>query len=98
MAAHPKTLDFSPISAFLAATGTRNRLTAIPELLEPSRVQLENRCALDGEIVVAKRTLALDFEALRLRIHPAASRVKLEKPRWRRGTKSQPSPFYGFDF
>src|SRR6202047_2742682 len=47
-----------------------------PELLEPLRVQLPNRCVLDGEIVVAKNT-GLDFEALQLRIHPAASRVRL---------------------
>src|SRR6266496_686450 len=47
-----------------------------PELLEPLRSQLPARCVLDGEIVVAKDG-ALDFEALQLRIHPAASRVKL---------------------
>jgi ATP-dependent DNA ligase len=47
-----------------------------PELLEPVRTQLPARCVLDGEIVVAKKS-ALDFEALQLRIHPAASRVKL---------------------
>src|SRR6266576_6745962 len=47
-----------------------------PELLEPLRSQLPARCALDGEIVVAKAG-GLDFEALQLRIHPAASRVKL---------------------
>src|SRR5579863_2882242 len=47
-----------------------------PELLDPIRAQLPTRCALDGEIVVA-RNGALDFEALQLRIHPAASRVKL---------------------
>ena len=47
-----------------------------PELLEPLRSQLPNRCVLDGEIVVAKNG-ALDFDALQLRIHPAASRVKL---------------------
>jgi len=47
-----------------------------PELLEPLRLQLPARCVLDGEIVVA-RDKALDFEALQLRIHPAASRVKL---------------------
>jgi ATP-dependent DNA ligase len=45
-------------------------------LLEPLRSQLPARCALDGEIVVAKND-GLDFEALQLRIHPAASRVKL---------------------
>ncbi|HEY3041132.1 MAG TPA: ATP-dependent DNA ligase [Pyrinomonadaceae bacterium] len=47
-----------------------------PELLEPMQSQLPTRCVLDGEIVVAKNG-ALDFEALQLRIHPAASRVKL---------------------
>src|SRR4026208_1032588 len=47
-----------------------------PELLEPLRSQLPARCVLDGEIVVA-RNGGLDFEALQLRIHPAASRVKL---------------------
>lgn len=47
-----------------------------PELLEPLRSELPARCVLDGEIVVAKDS-GLDFEALQLRIHPAASRVKL---------------------
>jgi ATP-dependent DNA ligase len=47
-----------------------------PELLEPVRTQLPARCVLDSEIVIAKDG-ALDFEALQLRIHPAASRVKL---------------------
>jgi ATP-dependent DNA ligase len=47
-----------------------------PELLEPLGAQLPARCVLDGEIVVA-RNGALDFDALQLRIHPAASRVKL---------------------
>ena len=47
-----------------------------PELIEPLRAQLPDRCVLDGEIVIAKDG-GLDFEALQLRIHPAASRVKL---------------------
>src|SRR3954462_6360894 len=47
-----------------------------PELLEPIKEQLPPQCVLDGEIVVA-RDGGLDFEALQLRIHPAASRVKL---------------------
>ncbi len=47
-----------------------------PELFDPIRAQLPQRCVLDGEIVVARRA-GLDFEALQLRIHPAASRVKL---------------------
>lgn len=47
-----------------------------PELVEVLRAQLPARCALDGEIVLA-RNGALDFEALQLRIHPAESRVRL---------------------
>jgi ATP-dependent DNA ligase len=47
-----------------------------PELHEPLRAQLPARCVLDGEVVIAKDG-ALDFEALQLRIHPAASRVAL---------------------
>jgi ATP-dependent DNA ligase len=47
-----------------------------PELLDPLRSELPARCVLDGEIVVAKDD-GLDFEKLQLRIHPAASRVRL---------------------
>src|SRR5213592_2353624 len=47
-----------------------------PELLAPLQSQLPARCVLDGEIVMA-RDGGLDFEALQLRIHPAAARVKL---------------------
>ena len=47
-----------------------------PELLEPLRSQLPSRVVVDGEIVISIDS-ALDFEALQLRIHPAASRVKL---------------------
>src|SRR5512132_1977979 len=47
-----------------------------PELEGPLRARLPDRCVVDGEIVIAGRG-GLDFEALLLRIHPAASRVKL---------------------
>ncbi len=47
-----------------------------PELLEPIRSELPDRCVLDGEIVIA-RDGGLDFDALQLRLHPAASRVNL---------------------
>ena len=47
-----------------------------PELMEPLRRQLPDRCVLDGEIVIASDR-GLDFDALQLRIHPAASRVNL---------------------
>ena len=46
-----------------------------PELIEPLKAQLPERCVLDGEIVIVGRN-GLDFEALQLRLHPAASRVK----------------------
>ncbi len=47
-----------------------------PELVDPLMQQLPERCVVDGEIVIA-RNGALDFDALQLRVHPAASRVKL---------------------
>src|SRR4029079_19634275 len=47
-----------------------------PELLATLQSQLPDRCVLDGEIVNAREG-ALDFDALQLRIHPAASRIKL---------------------
>jgi ATP-dependent DNA ligase len=46
-----------------------------PELREPLLRQLPQQCVLDGEIVIA-RDSGLDFDALTMRIHPAASRVK----------------------
>lgn len=60
-----------------------------PDLLEPLREQLPQQCVLDGEIVIA-RNGALDFDALQLRIHPAASRVKLL-------AKQTPASFVFFD-
>jgi ATP-dependent DNA ligase len=53
-----------------------------PELEAPLRAQLPERCVLDGEVVIATGGV-LDFDALLLRIHPAASRVATlaaEKP------------------
>ena len=47
-----------------------------PELAEPLKAQLPDRCVLDGEVVIAHDG-ALDFEALLLRIHPAESRVRM---------------------
>ena len=47
-----------------------------PELEAPLRASLPPRIVVDGEIVIATGE-ALDFEALLLRIHPAASRIKL---------------------
>ena len=47
-----------------------------PELIAPVAASLPERCVVDGEIVIVSAG-GLDFEALLLRIHPAASRVQL---------------------
>jgi ATP-dependent DNA ligase len=47
-----------------------------PELLGPLQSALPARCVLDGEIVIVRNS-GLDFEALQLRLHPAAKRVNL---------------------
>ena len=60
-----------------------------PELEAPLRAQLPARSVVDGEIVIA-RGEGLDFEALLLRIHPAASRVKLL-------AEETPASFVAFD-
>jgi ATP-dependent DNA ligase len=47
-----------------------------PEVVEALLDRLPERCVLDGEIVIAGAN-GLDFDSLQLRLHPAASRVKL---------------------
>jgi ATP-dependent DNA ligase len=47
-----------------------------PELAEPLKASLPERCVVDGEVVIATDG-ELAFESLLLRIHPAASRVKM---------------------
>ena len=47
-----------------------------PEVVEGILAELPRRCVIDGEIVLPDFTTGrLDFEALQLRLHPAASRV-----------------------
>lgn len=60
-----------------------------PELEQALVEQLGTPVVLDGEIVVAGES-GLDFEALQLRIHPAASRVKLL-------AEQTPASFVAFD-
>jgi ATP-dependent DNA ligase len=60
-----------------------------PELHEALLERLPPECVLDGEIVIAAKG-GLDFDALQLRLHPAASRVaKL--------ARETPSSFIAFD-
>lgn len=47
-----------------------------PELMAPITELLPERCVVDGEIVIAQGG-ALDFDALQMRLHPAASRVRM---------------------
>ena len=60
-----------------------------PELAAPLRANLPERCVVDGEVVIS-RDGSLDFEALLLRIHPAASRVKML-------AEGSPASFVGWD-
>src|ERR1700753_4284817 len=60
-----------------------------PDLVESLRAGLPARCVMDGEIVIV-RNEGLDFDALQLRLHPAASRVKML-------AEQMPSSFVGFD-
>jgi ATP-dependent DNA ligase len=49
-----------------------------PEVVDAVLAELPSRSVIDGEVVVPNFAAGrLDFEALQLRIHPAASRVKL---------------------
>ena len=47
-----------------------------PDMIEPLKAHLPAKCVTDGELVIAREG-RLDFDALQLRIHPAASRVKM---------------------
>lgn len=60
-----------------------------PELVRAVKEYLPRRAVVDGEVVISDRR-GLDFEALLLRIHPAASRVKLL-------SESTPASFVAFD-
>jgi ATP-dependent DNA ligase len=60
----------------LGSRNERPMTRYFPEVVEAVLASTPRRCVLDGEIVVARGD-RLDFEALQLRIHPAASRVEL---------------------
>ena len=60
----------------LGSRNERPMTRYFPEVVEAVLANTPRRCVLDGEIVVPRGD-RLDFEALQLRIHPAASRVTL---------------------
>src|SRR5205809_2029470 len=61
---------------FLQSRNTQPMNRYFPELVDALLRELPERCVVDGEVVIVGPN-GLDFEALLLRIHPAASRVKL---------------------
>lgn len=73
----------------LGSRNVRPLTRYFPELVDAARTELPPRCVLDGEIVIATGD-GLDFEALQLRLHPAASRVQLLAGR-------TPAAFIAFD-
>ncbi len=75
----------------LASRNERPFTRYFPELLDPLRASLPERCVVDGEIVVpATDDRGLDFDALLQRIHPAVSRVN-------RLAAETPASFVAFD-
>jgi ATP-dependent DNA ligase len=75
----------------LASRNERPFTRYFPELLDPLRATLPDRCVVDGEIVVPDRDgRGLDFDALLQRIHPAESRV-------RRLAGETPASYVAFD-
>lgn len=60
----------------LQSRDTKSLNRYFPEVEASLLAHLPERCVLDGEIVIAGLG-GLDFDALQLRIHPAASRVRL---------------------
>ncbi len=73
----------------LASRNGRPITRYFPELVRGLRIELPDRCVLDGEVVVASGG-RLQFELLQQRIHPAASRVALL-------AEQTPARFVAFD-
>ena len=73
----------------LTSRDTRPIDRYFPELLDPLRAALPERCVVDGEVVIAGED-GLDFDSLLLRIHPAASRIKML-------SETVPAAFVAFD-
>jgi ATP-dependent DNA ligase len=74
---------------YVQSRDTRPLDRYFPELHAALIERLPEDCVLDGEIVIATAR-GLDFDALQLRLHPAASRVE-------KLAKETPSSFIAFD-
>ncbi|HEY0638883.1 MAG TPA: ATP-dependent DNA ligase [Pseudonocardiaceae bacterium] len=73
----------------LASRNDRPLTRYFPDVVEAARANLPPRCVVDGEIVLVTGD-RLDFDALQLRLHPAASRVRML-------AESTPAAFVAFD-
>ncbi|MEW5810697.1 MAG: ATP-dependent DNA ligase [Actinomycetota bacterium] len=73
----------------LGSRNERPMTRYFPEIADAARAELPPRCVIDGEIVIATEQ-GLDFEALQLRLHPAASRVRML-------AEQTPAAFIAFD-
>jgi ATP-dependent DNA ligase len=73
----------------LGSRNERPMTRYFPELVAAATEELPERCVIDGEIVIATAH-CLDFEALQLRLHPAASRVNML-------AEQTPASFIAFD-
>jgi ATP-dependent DNA ligase len=60
----------------LGSRNERPMTRYFPELAAAAVAELPDRCVVDGEIIIAADG-GLDFESLQLRLHPAASRVRM---------------------
>jgi ATP-dependent DNA ligase len=61
---------------FIQSRDEKPLLRYFPELAPPLKAALPERAVVDGEIVIANGE-TLDFDALQMRLHPAASRVEM---------------------
>jgi ATP-dependent DNA ligase len=73
----------------LGSRNERPMTRYFPEVVAAITAELPERCVVDGEIVIAT-DYGLDFEALQLRLHPAASRVHML-------AEQTPAAFIAFD-
>jgi ATP-dependent DNA ligase len=74
---------------YLQSRDLKPLLRYFPELEDSLRASLPERCVVDGEIVIVGPR-GLDFEALQMRLHPAASRIQ-------KLAAATPASFVAFD-
>ncbi len=79
----------SPAEVFIQSRDLRPLDRYFPELHDVLLTALPDGCVVDGEIVIATPR-GLDFDALQMRLHPAASRVN-------KLAKETPASFVAFD-